>query len=116
MTGGVRVCEPASEFPHADKLMARGFSVTTADGVLEVIVVKQGGDLAVYENACPHTGVVLNWLPDQFLDVEGELLQCATHGALFDPLGGTCLRGPCAGQALRRLRSRLIDGVLYLDV
>jgi nitrite reductase/ring-hydroxylating ferredoxin subunit len=35
--------------------------------------------------------------------VDGHHLQCATHGALFDPLSGVCISGPCAGDALQRL-------------
>jgi len=67
-----------------------------------------------YRNACPHTGVTLNWAPHQFLDIEGQLIQCGMHGALFEPVTGLCIRGPCLGQSLTRLPIRVIEGDIYL--
>jgi nitrite reductase/ring-hydroxylating ferredoxin subunit len=29
---------------------------------------------------------------------------CIHHGALFEPATGRCVRGPCDGDALRRLK------------
>ncbi|MEE8263379.1 MAG: Rieske (2Fe-2S) protein, partial [Gammaproteobacteria bacterium] len=40
------------------------------------------------------------WVPDQFLDETGNLLQCATHGALFRIEDGFCVAGPCTGASL----------------
>jgi nitrite reductase/ring-hydroxylating ferredoxin subunit len=84
-------------------------------GELNVFAVKFDGQLHVYRNSCPHLGVELNWLEDQFFDLDGELLQCATHGALFDPATGGCLAGPCRGQFLERVASHVEAGHLYLD-
>ncbi|MNT92136.1 hypothetical protein D3C72_2333610 [compost metagenome] len=42
----------------------------------------------------------MEWLPDQFLDSSGSLIQCATHGALFLIESGECVAGPCAGESL----------------
>ncbi len=112
----IRICEPDVDLPAGDGPVARGFTVDTTSGTRELIVVRAAGELKVYENRCPHTGVALNWLPDQFLDVQGELLQCATHGALFDPRDGRCLRGPCVGQSLHVVAAHVEDGVLYLEV
>jgi len=63
--------------------------------------VAKRGQLYCYLNSCPHTGVNLDWMPDQFLDISGELIQCATHGALFSIKTGLCIRGPCLGQSLK---------------
>ncbi|EHY75968.1 Rieske family iron-sulfur cluster-binding protein [Stutzerimonas stutzeri ATCC 14405 = CCUG 16156] len=79
---------------------SRGFTV----GELKVIAVRREGRPYLYENRCPHRGVALEWLADQFLDDSGSLLQCATHGALFLIESGECVAGPCAGQTLRQLR------------
>jgi len=78
---------------------ARGFNV---DGT-SVFVVKKFDRLYAYHNRCPHLGVPLEWLPDKFLDTGAELIQCATHGALFVIESGECVAGPCSGQQLRPL-------------
>lgn len=90
---------------------AKGFVV----GALSVFALAHDGQIHVYRNSCPHLGVELNWLEDQFFDADGALIQCATHGALFDPASGVCLAGPCRGQALERMASHCAGGLLYLD-
>lgn len=81
-----------------------------------LIAVQWDGQFHVYLNRCPHLGVELNWMPDQFMDSDGALLMCATHGALFAPESGDCLAGPCQGQALSRIPSECRDGELWADL
>ena len=80
-----------------------------------LFAVRQHGKVYLYRNRCPHLGIELNWLPDQFLDVEETLIQCATHGALFLIENGECVSGPCVGDALQALRCRVESGTLLLD-
>ena len=47
--------------------------------------------------------------PNRVLTREGDLILCASHGALFRPSDGLCVGGPCGGQALRPWPVR-IDG------
>ena len=61
----------------------RGFSVKTCFGYEDIFVVHKQGRLFAYRNSCPHTGGPLDWVPDQFLNLDGDLIQCATHDALF---------------------------------
>jgi nitrite reductase/ring-hydroxylating ferredoxin subunit len=82
---------------------SRGFSLVLGEEVLELLVVKREGRIRAYRNRCPHTGVNLEWRPNQFLDPSEGYIQCATHGALFRIEDGFCLRGPCAGQSLQPL-------------
>ena len=86
-------------------------------GVWPYSWVRRGELLMAYKNSCPHTGVNLEWQPDQFLDLSNSYIQCATHGALFRLEDGYCLRGPCAGDALEPVEVRLEAGqvVLILD-
>jgi nitrite reductase/ring-hydroxylating ferredoxin subunit len=80
-----------------------------------LLAIRRDGTLHVYHNRCPHRGIPLEWLPDQFLDSSGSLIQCATHGALFLIDTGECVAGPCAGQALRALPSIEQDGDIWLQ-
>ena len=97
---------------------SRGFSLPR-DGPqqgLELFLVRQGTDVYAYRNRCPHTGAPLEWQPHQFLDEQGELIQCALHGALFAIDSGLCLRGPCAGKSLEALPLQVTeDGLVILS-
>jgi nitrite reductase/ring-hydroxylating ferredoxin subunit len=90
-----------------------GFSVETVKGTREIILVRKGNRLFGYQNRCPHTGVNLEWLPNQFLDPSESFIQCATHGALFRMEDGFCLRGPCAGDSLRAVRVGIEEGEVF---
>jgi len=65
--------------------------------------VRQGDQIHLYRNHCPHLGLPLEWMPDQFLDREGHYIQCATHGALFRIDNGLCVSGPCQGESLEAI-------------
>jgi len=71
-------------------------------GEIKLFCVKKAGQIHLYENRCPHAGLPLNWFPDKFLDRDGELIQCTSHGALFQIDTGRCVAGPCAGRHLRK--------------
>lgn len=90
---------------------SRGFQL----GALKVLAVRKNAVVHVYENRCPHRGVGLEWVADQFLDSSGSLIQCATHGALFLIDSGECVAGPCAGQILRAVPSTEHDGIIWLQ-
>jgi len=94
----------------------RGFSLPVGEQTLELFVVNYHGRFYAFENRCPHTGVNLNWQPDQFLDFENNFIQCAMHGAQFRVDDGLCLRGPCQGQSLRTLPVHVREGRLWLEI
>ena len=89
---------------------ARGFDI---DGK-KLLVAKKNGELYVYLNSCPHTGINLDWQPDDFMSFDNRFLQCATHGALFQISDGYCIAGPCQGQGLKPVPFELVDGRLFL--
>ncbi len=95
---------------------SRGFSVETETFVLDLFLVRQADRLYGYENSCPHTGGPLDWTPDQFLDLDGRWIQCATHDALFAIQDGSCIAGPCAGDRLNALDVQLEEGVVWLTL
>ncbi len=96
---------------------ARGFVITLANGeTLPLIVVRDQEQIFVYRNHCPHTGIPLEWQPDQFFDLGGAFLQCATHGALFRPEDGYCVRGPCVGDSLESLSVQVENGQIFISV
>lgn len=80
-----------------------------------MFAVRQGHQVFVYENRCPHRGISLEWVPDQFLDSSQRLIQCSTHGALFLPESGECVAGPCAGARLKARPCHISNGYVWLD-
>lgn len=93
---------------------ARGFTVGGGAAARELFVLRKGDQAYVYENSCPHTGVMLDWQPDVFLNVERTHIQCATHGALFRIEDGLCVHGPCVGAHLTPRPVRIEQGLVYL--
>lgn len=86
----------------------KGLRLTDPAGIdVDVFLVNKDGQLHLYHNRCPHLGVALEWLPDQFLDREGQHIQCSTHGALFRVEDGLCVSGPCPGESLLALPFRI---------
>lgn len=116
MSGGSRRVDLCALDALADP-GSKGFEVAQDAGrPLQLFVVRKGEVLAAYRNSCPHTGAPLEWMPDQFLDLDGSFIQCAIHGALFRPEDGYCLRGPCAGRSLERLELELVQGRVQLHL
>jgi nitrite reductase/ring-hydroxylating ferredoxin subunit len=92
---------------------ARGFAPAPG-GFTGLFAVRQGGEVLVYVNACPHLGTPLDWTPDRFLSADGRRILCATHGAEFRIADGECLRGPCLGERLERVMIEIKDGVVLV--
>ena len=86
-----------------------GFTLDSADGPVDCMLVRQGEAAFAYRNRCPHTGAPLDWSPGRFLDAAGELILCTLHGALFLIETGECIRGPCVGAHLESVPT-VIDG------
>jgi nitrite reductase/ring-hydroxylating ferredoxin subunit len=95
---------------------ARGvrFDVLYRSERAPAFVVRHAGRPAAYLNRCAHVAMELDWQPGDFFEPDGELLICATHGALYDPATGACRGGACAGHGgLRALRTIERDGTVY---
>lgn len=95
--------------------LARGVDIALPGCEHGIVVVRGGGAYYGYLNQCPHRRLPLNWLPDQFLDPGGTLIQCANHGALFRVVDGYCIAGPCTGSRLTPVRLVLQGDELWLD-
>lgn len=89
---------------------SKGFEVAGK----HIIAVRKYGDIHLYKNACPHLGVRMEMVPDQFLDTSHSLIMCAMHGALFRIEDGLCISGPCLNQALTEVSFEINEEVIYL--
>jgi nitrite reductase/ring-hydroxylating ferredoxin subunit len=95
---------------------SRGFSLSLASRREDIFLVRTHAGVFAYRNSCPHTGGPLDWTPDRFLNLDGDLIQCATHNALFRIEDGLCVKGPCSGQSLSALEVEISGGRIYVGV
>ena len=79
---------------------SRGMSVMHDGQLQDIFIVRQGTQVFAYLNSCPHTGGPLDWVPDQFMNLDKDHIQCATHAARFRFSDGECVAGPCKGDYL----------------
>ena len=82
---------------------------------ISYFAVKKSGQIYLYRNRCPHLGIELNWQENTFLNVDNQLIQCSTHGALFVIEDGECVAGPCQGQQLIPIPFDIIDQKIVLN-
>lgn len=70
-----------------------------------VLVYRQGGEVRAALSICTHLGGPL--------ELKGDELVCAWHGARFDACSGACRRGPADASARAMfLPTRVEEGVL----
>lgn len=82
---------------------SKKFALHSGELTFEAMLVNYEGKLFAYVNRCPHVGLSLDWVDNQFFTVDRRYLVCANHGAIFEPASGACIWGPCAGAALCRV-------------
>ena len=96
------------------ELAAKEFTLEPCSGMKDAFLIYVNQKYYAYLNQCPHTGVNLNWQPEQFFSVDGGYLQCSMHGALFETTTGKCILGPCRGQNLKPVEITIEGGAIYL--
>jgi len=89
------------------------FSFTHNDRPQEGFVGRFKGKLFAYENTCRHIPISLDYGDNRFFTNEGDALMCQTHGAVYKPDTGLCVRGPCAGASLYPLEIVEEDEVVW---
>jgi nitrite reductase/ring-hydroxylating ferredoxin subunit len=73
------------------------------------------GSVRAWVNACPHRMQPIDLGDGRLFNRTGEI-ECAAHGARFDPATGVCIGGPCEGSSLFEIPAREHDGTVLLDV
>ncbi|HEB27710.1 hypothetical protein LCGC14_2266510 [marine sediment metagenome] len=97
-----------------DELPDNGSKSLELDGEA-CFAVRQGQAVYLYRNTCPHLGLPLDLMPDQFLGFDKRYIQCTSHGALFKINTGLCIAGPCQGKSLQPLACEIVDGAVFLS-
>jgi len=98
---------PVCRFDDLADPGAKAFYVGEGDWPFRGFVIRRNAEIHAYANICPHRRHPLDLLEGQFLVNDGEMIRCASHGALFEPATGFCVVGPCVGKHLMRLAVRI---------
>jgi nitrite reductase/ring-hydroxylating ferredoxin subunit len=69
-------------------------------GDFPLIVLRTGGGLRAYVNACPHQFLPLDHHGNAIVSADGSRLMCTVHGAQFTAEDGAGVAGPGLGCAL----------------
>jgi nitrite reductase/ring-hydroxylating ferredoxin subunit len=92
---------------------SKKFRMKRAGRELEALIVNFQGNHYAYINRCPHTGITLDFVNNQFFSSDNRYIMCATHGAVFEPPTGECIWGPCVGLSLQQMPVEIDDGNIY---
>jgi nitrite reductase/ring-hydroxylating ferredoxin subunit len=98
------------EIEHGE---SKKFTLRRGQRDLEALLVNFQGQHFAYINRCPHTGITLDWVNNQFFSSDTRYIMCATHGAVFEPPTGECIWGPCVGLSLQSVPVEIEDGRIY---
>ena len=80
-----------------DSALAIPFEVTYWGQSCAAFAIRYQGKVYAYLNRCSHVPMEMDYQPNQFFDLSGHWLMCATHGAMYWPQTGQCHMGPCRG-------------------
>lgn len=89
---------------------ARNFVVQLEAGRLHGFVVRRGDAVFGYVDRCPHMGLPLAQILDDYLTPAGDFVACSWHAALFEVETGKCVGGPCHGARLTSWPVHVRDG------
>ena len=92
---------------------SKKFTMRRGGRDLEALLVNYQGNHFAYVNRCPHTGITLDWVNNQFFSSDNRYIMCATHGAVFEPPSGECIWGPCVGLSLQSMPIEIDAGQIY---
>ena len=79
-----------------------------------ILLIRQGGDLRAYVNACPHQFLPLDHKGSRLLSENGRVIRCTNHGAGFSVETGEGTEGLGVGECLDRISVEFKDGVVVI--
>lgn len=97
---------------HISDNHSKGFNING----LSILAVKKYGKIHIYLNSCPHLGIQMEMIPDQFLDATHSLIMCSMHGALFTIDEGLCISGPCFDQKLKSIPFTIHENKILIEL
>jgi nitrite reductase/ring-hydroxylating ferredoxin subunit len=91
------------------------FEFTRKGKPIEGFVARFKGELVAYENRCRHLPLSLDYDDGRFFSRDGKNFICQNHNAIYEPLTGLCIQGPCAGESLKLLKIEIIKDEVWIE-
>jgi nitrite reductase/ring-hydroxylating ferredoxin subunit len=79
-----------------------------------VLLLRSGEGVRAYRNRCAHAHIPLNYEPELFHVLDGGVLMCAHHGAMYRIADGVCFDGPCEGASLMPIPVAVEDNIVLI--
>jgi nitrite reductase/ring-hydroxylating ferredoxin subunit len=95
---------------------SKKFEVRRKDRITEAFLIRSKGNHYAYLNLCRHWTVGLDFDDNEFFSEDKNWLVCKNHGAVYQPVTGECVSGPCGGASLYRVPLVEKKGFLYADL
>ena len=96
-----------------EKGLAFVFDVLQFREPARAFVLRYDGRVVAYLNRCLHVPTEMDWQVGEFLDSAKEFIMCSIHGAVYEPLTGRCVGGPCGRGKLTVIDAFERDGQVY---
>ena len=93
---------------------ATTLTVSSPNGEFPLIVVRRGGAIRGFVNACPHQFLPLDYRGATILSADGTRLMCTSHGAAYDAVSGEGVAGFGLGCALDPVPLVVAGGTLRI--
>ena len=90
------------------------FQFVRAGKKLDGFIARFEGEIVAYENVCQHIAVNLDDESDRIFSRDGKHFICQNHGAIYEPSSGLCVRGPCEGERLKKLKIEVSNEIIWL--
>lgn len=110
MTERISLCKSTNLL---DSAAAVAFQVSYCGLSCAAFAIRYQGQVYAYLNRCSHVPMEMDYQPNQFFDMTGHWLMCATHGAMYSPQTGQCRMGPCRGGLIKIEASEFDDDVYW---
>lgn len=101
----------SADLPERGK--AVGFDVLQWREPARAFALRFDGQAVAYLNRCAHVPTEMDWQEGEFLDNDKRYILCSIHGAVYDPLTGHCLMGPCQRGRLTKIELTEREGQVY---
>lgn len=91
------------------------FEFRRSGRMVEGFLACYAGQLVAYENVCRHIPISLDYGDGRFFAKDGKHFICQSHGAVYEPLTGRCIGGPCVGEKLKALKISIDQAGVWLQ-